>query len=64
MSVNEEEELRAQKAFYEKIKQEMDRKIAKDLTFLRKVSLVLIPIFALNFAAIYWIAGLRHANVI
>ena len=64
MSVNEEEELRAQKAFYEKIKQEMDRKIAKDPAFLRKVSLVQMPIFALTFAAIYWIAGLRHANVI
>ena len=64
MSVNEEEELRAQKVFYEKIKQEMDGKMAKDLAFLRKVSLVQMSIFALTFAAIYWIAGLRHANVI
>ena len=64
MSVNEEEELRAQKAFYDKIEQEMGRKLAKKLAFWRKVSLVHMPIFALAFAITYWIAGLKHANII
>lgn len=64
MSVNEEEELRAQKDFYDKIEQEMGRKVAKNLAFWRKVSLVHMPFFALTFAVIYWIAGLRHANII
>ena len=64
VSVYEEEELRAQKAFYDKIKREMGRRLADKLAFWQKVSLVHMPVFALTFAAIYWVAGLKHANVI
>ena len=64
VSVNEKEELKAQKAFYAKIESEMGRKRSKKLIFCQKVTLVYTPIFALVFVAIFWIAGLKHANVI
>lgn len=62
--MNEEEELRAQKAFYDKIARDMGKKLAFKLAFWKKVSLVHMPVFALTFATIYWFAGLKHANVI
>ena len=64
VSVNEMEEMKAQKAFYEKIESEMGRKRAQTLDFWRRVSLVYAPVFALIFVAVYWLAGLKHANVI
>lgn len=64
VSVNEEEERRAQKEFYEKVASEMGKKKAKKLAFWKRVSLVYIPIFALVFISVYWVAGLKHANVI
>ena len=60
----EEEELQAQKDYYQKIKQEMGIKRAKKLAFLMKLSLVYIPFLALMFATLYWIIGLRQAEVI
>ena len=64
VSVNEKLELEAQKSFYEKIESEMGRKRSKNLKFWQNVSLVFAPLFALVFMAVYWIAGLRHADVI
>ena len=64
VSVNEKVELDAQKAFYEKIESEMGRKRSQKLRFWQNVSLVYAPIFALSFMAVYWIAGLRHADII
>ena len=64
ISVNEKEEMQAQKAFYEKIEQEMGKKLAKRLAFWQKVSLVYMPAFALTFVAVYWFAGLNHAGII
>ena len=64
VSVNEKEELRAQKAFYDRIETEMEKRLASKLAFWKKVSLVHIPASALVFAAIYWVARLKHANVI
>ena len=64
VSVNEKEELAAQKAFYDRIDSEMGRKKSKKLHFWRKVSLIYSPTFALLFVAIYWISGLKHANII
>ena len=64
VSVNEKEELRAQKEFYEKIESEMGRRLARKLAFWKKVSLVYMPAIALVFAAIYWVSGLKHANVL
>ena len=62
--MNEKEELRAQKAFYDKIESEMGRKKSQRLHFWQKVSLVYAPAFALVFVAVYWFAGLKHANII
>ena len=64
VSVNEKVELDAQKAFYEKIESEMGRKRTQKLRFWQNVSLVYAPVFALGFMAVYWIAGLRHADII
>ena len=64
MSVNEKEELEAQKKFYEKIEKEMTVKRSKKLEFWRKVSLLYLPFLALSFVLIYWILGLRHAELI
>ena len=64
VSVNEKLELEAQKSFYEKIESEKGRKRSKKLKFWQNVSLVFAPLFALVFMAVYWIAGLRHADVI
>ena len=64
VSVNEKEELRAQKAFYDKIEAEMEKKGTQQLDLCRKLSLVYKQTIALMFVAVYWIAGLRHANVI
>ena len=64
VSVNEKVELDAQKTFYEKIEAEMGRKRSKKLQFWQNVSLMYAPLFALVFMAVYWIAGLKHANVI
>ena len=63
ISVDEQEEMKAQKAFYEKIEQEMSKKLAKRLKFLQKVSLVYMPVFALTFASVFWLAGLQHADI-
>ena len=64
MSVDEKEERMAQKAFYEAAEREMSRKKAQNLKFWQKVSLVYNPIFALSFASVYWLVGLKHAEVI
>ena len=64
VSVNEKVELEAQKAFYEKLEAEMGQKISKKLKFWQNVSLVYAPLFALGFMTVYWIAGLKHADVI
>ena len=62
--MNEQEELEAQKQFYEKIEKEMTVKMSKKLEFWRKVSLAYLPLLALSFVSIYWVVGLRHAQVI
>ena len=63
-SINEKEELQAQKEYYEKIKSEMDAKRAKKLVFMKKLSMVYIPSLCLVFAVLYWIIGLKQAEVI
>ena len=64
VSVNEEKEMKAQKAFYEAIESEMDQKKARKLDFWKKVSMVYNPLFALIFVAVYWAIGLKHAGTI
>ena len=64
ISVDEQEEMKAQKAFYDKIEQEMSKKLTKRLKFWQKVSLVYMPVFALTFASVFWLAGLQHAGIL
>ena len=64
VSVDKKVELNAQKAFYEKIKSEMSMKRSRKLKFWQNMSLVYAPLFALTFMTVYWVAGLRHADVI
>ena len=63
-SVYEKEELKAQKEYYKKIRQEMGMKRARKLAFLQKLSVVYIPALALLFAILYWVIGLKQAEVI
>ena len=62
--MNEDKELKAQKAFYDEVEEEMRRRLAKKLAYWQKVSLVYMPGLALVFAVSYWIAGLKHADII
>ena len=64
MSVNEKEELEAQREFYKKITQEMGAQRMKKLALLQKMSIVYIPSLALLFAILYWVIGLKQAEVI
>ena len=64
VSVNEKEELAAQKQFYDKIEAEMGQKRSQKLNFWQRVNIVYAPIVALGFVIMYWTSGLRHANVI
>ena len=64
VSINEKIELSAQKSFYDRIEGEMGRKRSQKLKFWKNVSMVYAPIFALVFMTVYWIAGLKHADLI
>ena len=64
VSINEKEERKAQQAFYERIEAEMSKKKARKLAFMKRVALVYNPLVAVIFAALYWVAGLRHAGII
>ena len=64
VSVNEKEELEAQREFYKKIEMEMGKKRSKQLERLMKVNLVYLPSMALTFAALFWFVGLRNAEMI
>ena len=64
VSINEEEELKAQKQFYDNIEAKMKIEKKKRLAFMRRVSLVYNPIMAVVFVVVYWFMGLRHADII
>ena len=64
LSVNEKVEIEAQKAFYDKVNSEMEKSKAKRLQFWQNITKIYTPSFALIFVTIYWLAGLKHANVI
>ena len=64
-SVDEKEEQIAQKiAFYASVEKKMSRKKSQKFMFWQKVSLVYNPVFALSLASVYWLVGLKHAEVI
>ena len=64
VSVNEKEELKAQKEFYDKIHKQMGEKRKKKLEFWRRTSLVYLPVMALIFVCLYWLIGLKSAGVL
>ena len=64
VSVNEKEELKAQKEFYDKIQKQMGEKRKKRLEFWRRMSLVYLPAMALIFVSLYWLIGLKSAGVL
>ena len=64
VSINEREERHAQKLFYEKIEADMNMKKLKKLQFLQDVSIRYSPIFVIVFMVIYWIAGLKNADIL
>ena len=63
LSVNEKVEIEAQKVFYDKVHSEMGKAKAKRLQFWINMTKIYTPTFALMFVAIYWFAGLKHANI-
>ena len=64
LSINEREEKDAQQLFYKRVDADMNKKKKKKLEFWRKVSIFYSPGFVLTFMMIYWIAGLKHADII
>ena len=64
MSVNEKEELAAQRKFYEAIEQKMDEKRARRLELLQRTSLVYIPVICVVFVFLFWVIGFRQAGVL
>ena len=64
VSVNEKVELEAQKEFYDKIQKEMGKKAMKKLETLRRVNIIYLPFMALSFAVIFWVVGLKNAEMI
>ena len=64
VSINEEEELKAQNKYYANIKAKMKTEKKKRLALMRRVSLVYNPIMAVVFVVVYWVMGLRHADII
>ena len=51
--MNEEEKLKAQKAFYDEVEKNMRKRLTKKLAYWQKVSLVYMPGLALVFAVSY-----------
>ena len=64
VSVNEKVELEAQKEFYDKIQKEMGKKTLKKLETLRRINIIYLPFMALSFAVIFWLVGLKKAEMI
>ena len=64
VSVNEKEELDAQREFYKKIEMEMGKKRSKQLERIMRVNLVYLPLMALTFAVLFWVVGLKNAEMI
>ena len=64
VSVNEKEELEAQREFYKKIEMEMGKKKSKQIERLMRINLVYLPLIALSFVALFWFVGLKNAEII
>ena len=64
VSVDEKVELEAQKEFYNKIEREMGNRTMKQLETLRRINIIYLPFMALSFAVIFWLVGLKNAEMI
>ena len=64
LSVNEREELEAQKEFYNRINMEMGKERTSKLELVKRVNLIYLPVMALSFVAIFWFVGLKNAELI
>ena len=64
VSMNEKEEFEAQKQLNTKKKMGMEAKRLRKLEKLRRVNLIYLPLMALTFVAIFWIVGLKNAELI
>ena len=64
VSINEKEELEAQKQLYRKIEMKMSAERARKLEKLRKINLIYLPMLALIFVGIFWIVGLKNAELL
>ena len=64
LSVNEREELEAQKEFYNRINMEMGKERTSKLELVKRVNLIYLPVMALSFAVIFWFVGLKNAELI
>ena len=62
--VNEAEKIRAQIEFSRGVNQRKLIKRKKRLELMKKVSLVYIPCMCLSFAILYWLIGLKQAEII
>ena len=64
VSINEKEELEAQKQLYMAIEMKMSAERARKLEKLRKINLIYLPLLALIFVVIFWIVGLKNAELL
>ena len=64
VSVNEKEEREAQKSFYQKVESEMSFKRIEKLKFWHRVSIFYTPLSVSTFMIVYWVAGLKHAEIL
>ena len=63
VSINDKEELEAQKQLNKIIEMESAER-ARKLEMLRKINLIFLPVLAFTFVLIFWIVGLRNAELL
>ena len=64
VSVNEKEELEAQRGFYAKIAREMSEKRSRKLKRLERMNLIYLPIICVSFVFVFWVVGLMNAELL
>ena len=64
ISINEKEELEAQEQLYMAKEMKMSAERARKLEKLRKIDLIYLPLLALIFVVIFWIVGLKNAELL
>ena len=62
VSINEKEEMEAQKQYYNNLEMEMTAERMKKLAKLRRINLIYLPLMALTFVLIFWGFGLKNAE--